>query len=297
MLRFSKPKTPGFGLSQNFYLTVLAARASLPTVEQVIHPKGEGGAVEGFGVPLSKSATKEDLHRPLQRGAYALSAKDRKTVIRCLVLSKEEAGFDPETFAQSSLAASASAEMIARIRGTWSLIQFCFESHDPMVAPALDFLIELLRRLGELTDGVIADPISKRYLLPNELPILVVENEITAAFHVAVHFRPENKFVRCYTLGLQKFGLSELEIADVPDSLCKETEAFLLSLCQAELNGSVARVGDLVGDKKAPFLVCEGGLDRSLWEGIECIELVPSTNRSVSESLQAWMVSVESPRS
>jgi hypothetical protein len=288
MIRFSKPKTPGFGLSQNFYMTVLAARATLPTVEQVIHPMAEGGAVEGFGVPLSKSATKEDLHRPLQRGAYALSSKDRKTVLRCLVLSKEEAGFDPETFAESSLAATASSEMLARIRGTWSLIQLCFESHDPMVAPALNFLVELVRRFGELSDGVIADPISKRYLLPSELPILIELKGISAATHVAVHFRPENSLVRCYTLGMQKFALNEIEIADVPDTLCGTAEAFLLSLCQAELNGSIPRLNDSVGGESAPFQVCDGGLDKSLWDGIPCFELVPPRNGSVETSLRAW---------
>jgi hypothetical protein len=53
----------------------------------------------------------------------------------------------------------AAAEMAARIRATWSLIQFTFEAHDPDVYPAVDFFQEIVMRVGLLTEGVVADPI------------------------------------------------------------------------------------------------------------------------------------------
>ena len=31
----------------------------------------------GFGVPMAKNATKDDLRNPIARGVYALSTKDR----------------------------------------------------------------------------------------------------------------------------------------------------------------------------------------------------------------------------
>src|SRR5438046_2175327 len=91
-------KTPGFGISKNFYLTVLSAKAALPRVLEVVGPKGADGAVEGFGAPLSQDAKKEDLQRAIERGHYVIASKNRQTVLKLTVVPKEEAGFDPEPF-------------------------------------------------------------------------------------------------------------------------------------------------------------------------------------------------------
>jgi hypothetical protein len=284
----SKPKTPGFGISKQFYLTVLAAKATLPTLVELINPKGEQGGVKGFGVPLSSGASKDTLTQPMSRGAYALATIDRKTVIRCLVVSKEEAGFDPDAFALSAEAIQAEPELVARIRGAWTLVQMGFESHDPMVKPALDFMVELCARLGKLTDGSIADPIGQRYFLPEELDE-VAQDKIDALFHVSIRTRQEQQGIRAFTLGMQKFGLAEFEVAELQEADLKAAEAFLYSLCQSELNGRLAEVGDKVGAKRQPFQVCEGGHSRDLWEGIACYELVPNTGVTAGETLRSWL--------
>src|SRR5688572_11612277 len=136
---FGKPKTPGFGISKAYYLSVLSAKATLPQIVEVVNPKGSDGAVEGFGAPLMTDSTKDDLQKPMSRGAYAIASKDRKTVLKLIVVPKEEAGFDPDAFLRSPQAAALPQDMANRIRATWSLLQLTFESHDPMVYPALDF--------------------------------------------------------------------------------------------------------------------------------------------------------------
>ncbi|MBI3722130.1 MAG: hypothetical protein HY248_06210 [Fimbriimonas ginsengisoli] len=108
-LQFGRPKGPGYAISSDFYITVLSARPTLPPLLQVINPHGEGGAVEGFGVPLGGETAPGRLAQPITRGAYALATRDRKTVLKMLVLSKEEASFNPEPYALSHAAEEAPA--------------------------------------------------------------------------------------------------------------------------------------------------------------------------------------------
>jgi hypothetical protein len=225
---------------------------------------------------------------PLQRGAYALATKDRKTVIRCLILSKEEAGFDPEAFANSVLAAFATPELVNRIRATWSLVQLSFETHDAMVAPSMSFLMDLSKRFAQTTDGVVADPICRRYFLPEEIIPDPNHGEIDSVLHLAVSTQPEGPNIRAYTLGLQKFGLPEFEVAELEESQGPMAEAFLLSLGQSHLNGRIAGIGDRVGSKAKPFEVCQGGLDRKIWDGIACFELLPPRGVTASDALAEW---------
>lgn len=287
MFKFSKPKTPGYGISQQYYLTVLAAKASLPAIEDVVHPRAHNGAVEGFGVPLSADAGPDDLQRPMERGAYAVATRDRKTVLKCLVLSKEEAGFDPETFANSVVAMFAQPELVARIRATWSLIQLSFETYDPAVAPSADFLLRIAAKVAELTDGVIADPIAQRYFMPDEISGNSPET-IDAVVHIAVRQQPTGPNVRVATLGMQKFLLPEYSIADVPERLATVGEAFLLSLAQSHFRGKIPTLGDRVGAKGAPFLVCESVYDPRMDDGSQQWELVPGRKATAEESLLAW---------
>ena len=86
---FSRPKGPGFGLSKNFYLSVLLSRPSMPAPRLLVNPKGDGGAMPGFFVPLAAGATKADLDVPMARGVYALSSPDRKTVLRAMFMPRE----------------------------------------------------------------------------------------------------------------------------------------------------------------------------------------------------------------
>ncbi|HSI74018.1 MAG TPA: hypothetical protein VK934_12650 [Fimbriimonas sp.] len=289
--QFSKPKTPGFGISKGYYLSVLSSHATLPPIRELINPAGTGGAATGFGVPLAAGAEKADLDRPMGRGAYTIASKDQKTVLRLTVVSKEEARFDPEAVARSFIAAELGQEALARIRATWTLCEFTFESHHPMVYPALDFLLALAARLAILTEGMVADAVGQRYLLPDQVfsrRRMSVDLPVFAEEHISPKFRWRSDGIQAYTLGMQKFGFPELEIVNLMDGDESSAALALLWLAQAMLQGAKVREGYEVGDPKMPFEVRDGGFDKALWEGISVYELLPPTTVTATEAIQAW---------
>ncbi len=261
----------------------------MPSLWDLINPQGERGAVIGLGAPLMAGSTKDTLYEPLQRGAYALSTKDRKTVLRMLILSKEEAGFDPEAIVRSSMATALDPEILLRIRSTWTLAQVTFESHDPNVYPALHFQLDLMRRLADLSDGVVADPISKRYLLPQYVLHPGTDDNGTNVLDVVTYAtanRPDG--MHAFTLGLQKLALPELEITGLDPNVSKLAGEFLLSVAQGELQGRVLTSGTKLGPSGGLFEARQGGHDRALWEGIDVMELLPPTEMTATDALEIW---------
>ena len=287
--QFAKPKGPGFGIASSMYLSVLIGRASPPAIAEVAAPKGEGGAVEAFGVPLSGPKDKAVLAQPMVRGEYAVASRDQKTVLKLAVLPTDEAHFDPEVIARSSFGARLPEETLARIRGTWWLGQLTFASHDPDVYPALDLLLDVAIRLGELSGGVVADPVARRYLLPRELASLRVPGKkVSVQAHAAPHAAPGSAF----TLGLQKFAMPELEITGLLDGEEELAQRYLLSAGQGMLEGHPIVSGGRLPAGRTSFEAREGGLDPARWEGIPVLELLPPTGKAPGELLRAWAETV-----
>lgn len=281
-----KPKTPGFGLSSDFYLSVLAATARLPAIIEVANPEGRDGAVVGLGVPLGSEHGKEVLAQPLHRGGYALATKDRKTVLKMLVLSKEEAGFDPGPVVDSPMAKTMDPEVVQRLRATWTLLQLTFGSHDPVVYPALDFLLDIAIRLGNLVEGVVADPVAESYRLPDRIrqrPRL--DDRVDAREHVAVRVVPQRMGFWAHTLGLRKFTFPEIEIYNVPPDLEAQVGVVLMGIAQGALLGEAPRSGLGFGSARNPLVAHVGGHDRGRWEGIPVLELLPQKG-SVGDALR-----------
>ena len=282
--KFAKPHGPGFGISKSFYLSVLAGSPVLPPVTAIVNPKGANRALEGFGVPLVAGKDKAILNSPMLRGTYALASKDRKTVVRLMVMSAEEAGFSPDAIATSPAAALLSPELLIRLRSTWHLLQLNFESHDPDVYPALDFILGIATRLGEATEAIIADPVAERYLLPDELIMRPrTDPKVDAREHVFVHRRPDGMNWHILTKGLAKFVQPELELFGVETQDQDEAARFLMSASQGVLEGYLVQSGSEVG----PFEAREGGLNKAVWgNNAFVMELLPATGKSVSELLR-----------
>lgn len=282
--KFAKPKGPGFGISKSFYLSVLAGSPALPPITAIVNPKGADGALEGFGVPLVEGKDRAILDSPMLRGTYAVASKDRKTVVRLMVMSAEEAGFSPDSIATSPAAAQLSPELLIRLRSTWHLLQINFESHDPDVYPALDFILGIATRLGEATDAVIADPVSERYLMPNELIMRPRSDpNVDAREHVFIHRRPDGDNWHLFTKGLAKIVQPEIELLGVEGQDQDEAARFLMSASQGVFQGYLVQNGSEVG----PFEARQGGLDKSVWgSNAVVMELLPPTGKSVSELLK-----------
>ena len=289
-IRFKRPKGPGITINKGYYLSVLAAKAQLPAITEVVTPKGVGQTIAGMGVPLAEGTSKEDLAAPMARGTYAIAATDKKTVLKVIVLPREDVGFDPSAFAKSDAASAWPAELRNRIEATWMLLQITFESYDPRVYPALDFFLSVAKRLAELTDGTVADPMSQVYRLPEEMISPRPEAEpVAAADHVQIKARPHQDAWHVYTLGLSKFDRPEVEVYEINDEAKTAAERFMLGLAQAVLTGQVLEPGAQVGGKNRPLKVASGGLDSALWEGIPCLELLAEKDGGQSDSVAAWL--------
>jgi hypothetical protein len=158
-----------------------------------------------------------------------------------------------------------------------------------MVYPALDFLLGVCSRLAFLSDGLVADPISQRYLLPDEVfHSNRVDIRIDARDHISVRFQTRSDGVHAFTLGMQKFALPEYEITGLFEIDKDAANHFLLLIAQTTLLGDLTLQGSQYGSLKAPFEARTGGFDRALWDGIDVFELLPPTSLTASEALQAW---------
>ncbi|CAN1545114.1 hypothetical protein MCEMSE15_01934 [Fimbriimonadaceae bacterium] len=283
--RFKKPVTPGFGIAKDYYLSVLASSATLPSMLQILNPKGDIGAVVGFGAPLASGASKDDLALPLKHGAYVLASKDQKTVLKMLLMPPQDAGFDTEAFSRSLVALDYGVDISERVRSAWHLAQFTFESHDPAVYPSLDFLLDVVSTFGSRADGVVADPISRRYLLPPQVRLFPRADErVDAREHVSVQFRLLSSGLHAYTLGMQKFAQPEFEITGLLETDQIASVTYLMALCQTVLVTGPAKLGLAYG----PFQLSEGGFDMQLWQGVPVYEMLPDRTMLSSEALMSW---------
>lgn len=282
---FGKPKTPGFGISKSFYLSVMATKAALPSPAEVARP-GDDSPLEGFFVPIDGKTDRERLTQPIERGVYAASSIDQKTVLRVVVVPKEVGMPGWEKMADD-WEARGCHEVAQNIRSCWTLIQLSFEAHDPMVASSLKFLRALAARVARLTDGLIADPLAAVFAKPEEYEEPnPAQFPIWAPQHVHVHSREVQGELHVYTKGLQKFALSEFEAYGVALEHLPKMTAILLALAQEALLGRKFEIGDKVR-MGSTFDLAVGGLDAALWEGVSCLELLPESGSNWESSLSS----------
>lgn len=280
---FGRPKNPGFGIDRCYYMLVYSTHSVLPPIVALVNPKGDGGAVQGFGVPLDKGKDKEELGRPMTRGNYAVSSMDQKTVLRMVVMPKEETGADPTRILDSPLSANWDVEVVNRIRATWNILQLTFESHDPMVYPALDFLQSLLVRAATITDGIIADPLMHACYLPEQAHASDRMRPVDAREHVGVHAALPS----LTTAGLVKFGSPEFRLTGLTEDDLQLASVLLLSVAQGILGGAKLHPGDLVGSTAAPLMIAEVPVSGPM-PPFPQLELLPKNQDSIRQCLEAW---------
>lgn len=294
--RFSKPKGPGFGIAKNYYFSVLGTSSVLPSIASIIHPDpkesygpmGTVAPVEGFGVPMVQGNDKSLLELPMQRGQFALSTKNQQTVLRLMVMPAQEAGFRPEPLLQSPLAATLAPEVLNRIRATQWVMQLTFESHDPDVYPALDFFLQLGRRLADMSEGVVADPLAVRYLLPNQLMLpLRYDPKVDAREHIGTHEAVLNGQTVVFTRGLAKFTMPEYAISGVSASKASTAKGYLLGLAQSNLLGTLVKAGGVVPapDGSSIIKLVEDPSIAAVWEGTPGLRLQPTGDKTFNDLL------------
>ncbi len=247
--------------------------------------------MDALGVPLHAQADKEDLARPMQRGIYAFSSPNQKTVLKLRVFAKEEAGFEPESLLRSPLAVNLEPEVLDRIRSTWTILQLTFEAYDPALYPALELMLRLASRLAELTEGVIADPLSVAYRLPADVPSHDSGELFAVTDFVTVQQNLGTGSWELQTTGLVKFDQPEILLAMVPDPQVTTGKSFLLSLADGVLRGKTLRPGDRLVSEQG-WIVGESPTVTAQMVMAPCLEILP-VRSSVAEALSAWKASHE----
>lgn len=261
----------------------------MPAIDDLFDAKGRGNRIPALMAPLQGQSNKKLLSMPMGAGAYALASIDRKTVLKVLVLPKEQAGFDPALSVPSLIAQGLDDAIINRVKSTWMVIQMTFESFDPGVHPAIQLMLASVQSLGKATDGVVADPISQVYKLPENSFTTPLDGWLTDVRDlVSIKSRPLKDGLHIYTLGMQKFSLPELEITRVDPSAAELAAKFCLGFIQNILRGEQPVLGASVGVGNEKLKISHGGLDRDLWQGLPVYELIPEGSESVNTILRRW---------
>jgi hypothetical protein len=180
-----------------------------------------------------------------------------------LMMRAEESGVAPDRLAQA-----AQLSFIPE----W-IFQFTFRSHDPEVVPAVEFLLELVNRLGLLVNGVVADPICQRYIDPVKVFVQPRSStQVNVIEHVVIMKRAYASGVAWYTLGLQKFALPEFEIVTTAGVSEAVITPILVEASQNALQGKSFADGLRLVVGGVAVTVKQGGFD-AVWNGLPVWEL------------------------
>lgn len=302
LFKFQLEKGPGYGISQNFYLVVLSPNPVLPAARQVVNGKAEGGAIPGVIAPLTESGPPQILNEPLHPGLYAISSIDRKTLIELRVQAMADSPFDPVVLAESDLGRGLDPEVLNRIRASWTISQLRVKTFDPQVHPSMLMTLGVAARLGQLAGGVIGDPMSLRYLLPEnvltlnpaaagtkrsskrELPYSI---ETVVSVHSELSRTSTQVLQQIVAYGLERFDLPPIGFTELPVECLPMAKSVLLSLCRDVLiSGEKALLGNL-GSEQFPLVT-----QLAIWKSRRTGELVlappDGAGYTTEVGLRAW---------
>lgn len=241
----------------------------------------------GFGVPLASGKQKSDLVLPLERGVYAISSIDQKSVLKLRVFSREDIQFRPEPILNSEFGRSLSDEARDRIAATWTILQLTVESHSPKTQETLIFLANVTSRLAKLCQGMVADPLCEIYRHPDAFPDPgAYPGEVSILDFVQCKKVPGPEGWLLSTAGLRKFDHPELAISRVPSTHVGIAESFLISVASGILKGHYLQLGDKLVSNKG-WIVSNYVPATNL----EIFELMPLDPQETGAALTQWMTS------
>ncbi|MBL8047201.1 MAG: hypothetical protein JNJ45_00835 [Chthonomonas sp.] len=279
MFRFSKPATPGFGISSGFYLMTFIPTTALPTPHQLANPEGADGAEVGLIVPLEHGAVKTSLTQPMHVGSYGIVSPDKKSMLHMAITNLgQSTGFDPRVAADTREAGHLlSPEVREVMRATWLIAQFKFKSHDAMVRPAIRQVYGLAARLAELTGGIVCDPLAQRYSMG---PDARVSEDLYPSELLSFHERNG----KLMTKGMSKFGLPEMSIAGYSEENRERARETLEWCCLKFFRSLPLSVGDRPKGHNHTFMVVQDADVPA--GGYPTLELIPHSATSVDEVLE-----------
>ncbi len=286
-----KRKQPsGLTLNRNFYLSVLAPGRDLPPLLSLINPDGSNGAVAGFGAPLSEGASRDLLNMPMPTGAYALTTRAQDTVVQMDVFTmKQVPSFSvPRTPAERE-AAGITPEVAQRLDRAEYLINFVIRGYRDTLE-STRFFLDLVARMGTISDGAVADALAEAYRLPGDLAL---KNRL----HPLVDFREigtvrlapdENGTLWVSSRGLVKFNLPEFEMYGVPREYSDTAARMIAAAGQQSLIGMPMRPGESAFSPNSPLHIHEGTRNRHLWGDRPTLEFRDRGGPGAAKGVRAW---------
>jgi len=288
---FGKRNRPsGLTLNRNFYLSVLAPGRELPPLLSLINPDGSNGAVAGFGAPLSEGASRDLLNVPMPTGAYALTTRAQDTVIQMDVftLAQVPSFSMPKTAAERD-AAGVTPQVASRLDRAEYLINFVVRGYRDALE-STRFFLDVVARMGAISDGAVADALAEAYRLPSDLALksrlhpLVDFREIGT-----VRFAPnEDDALWVSSRGLVKFNLPEFEMYGVPREHSNAAARMIAAAAQQSLVGIPMRAGESAFSPHSPLLILEGTRNRHHWGDRPTLEFRDPGGPGAAKGVRAW---------
>lgn len=288
---FGKRKQPpGLTLNRNFYLSVLAPGGELPPLLSLINPDGSNRAVAGFGAPLSEGASRDLLNVPLPTGAYALTTRTQDTVIQMDVFTLAQVpSFSLPKSKPEREAAGVTPAVGERLDRAEYLINFVIRGYRDALE-STRFLLDVVARMGTISDGAVADALAEAYRLPSDLALVnrlhpLVDFREIGTVRIA---RGEDDTLWVSSRGLIKFNLPEFEMYGVPREYSDAAARMIAAAAQQSLIGMPMRPGESAFSSSSPLLILEGTRNRHLWADRPTLEFRDPGGPGAARGVRAW---------
>ncbi|RMG27199.1 MAG: hypothetical protein D6724_00165 [Armatimonadetes bacterium] len=276
-------------INRNLHLSVLAQRRSLPPLLSVVNPDGSNGAVQGFGAPLFEGATKDILNEPLRQGDYGIVTPRQDTVLQMTIVPLEEIPQFQKPSTETERRQSGVTEaMIPFLDAADVLLDTTIRGYkDALVS--MRFFLDYVKRLGELAEGVVADPLAETYRMPTDL-------YVKDRLHPHVDFR-EIGATRVEALddglwvssrGMAKFNLPELEMYGVATEDFDAAVRMIIAACQQVILGVPFRIGETAFLPSQPLQIVEGTRNRDIWGDRPTLEFRDPRGQGAAKGVAAW---------
>jgi hypothetical protein len=158
---------------------------------------------------------------------------------------------------------------------------------DKPVGPNIAVGMNLADAIAEAAEGVIADPVAQRLVLPGEWRAKEKLPGFDPSEHLTLHVVEDGEAFWVHTHGLLKFGRAELELFDVPRDRHDEAVTLLLGIAAYAIDGPALLPGHTVGALDARLRAYRGTRERDHWQDTPVLEL-RGDGVATGEALAIW---------
>ncbi|HWP30831.1 MAG TPA: hypothetical protein VNK96_03760 [Fimbriimonadales bacterium] len=260
-----------------------------PPLLQWLNPAGSNNAVQGLGAPLFEGASKDILNQPVTTGSYVLTTTNKLTVLQATITTKENVNFTLPQTPEERLKTNLTPEKLSRAEKMQAICTLVFKGYDPDVYPSVQFMLACAKRLAELTDGIIADPLAETYRMPDEFLLpqrLDPRIDFREVCSVKAYSLSDGIWVS--TRGLIKFDQPEFEMYGIPRNLEDVAVRMLISAGQQVLIGIPMMPNQTAFSTVSPLEIVPGTRQKEFWGDRPVLEFRDVGGSGAAKGVEAW---------